>query len=108
MMIIFMLSIGVIACGIKVFSVLTSQLNIILNSKAQPILTSYQKKLKKVSYTLVAIGNAFAAVAGILSSLSVIIPVFMVLVSQGDWFTGANLWGWIGHCINFCILRISN
>ena len=93
MMIIFMLSIAVVACTIKVYSVITSQVILIFESKDHPILESHTNKLKSVSYTLVAIGNSFSSAAGILSSLSVIITAILMFMNKSNQVSVEHIFG---------------
>ncbi len=73
LIIIYALSIAVTACGIKVFSVITNQVITILDLDQPPIFKNNGPKLKKVAYTLIAIGNTFSSAAGLLSSITVLI-----------------------------------
>ncbi len=73
LIIIYALSIAVIACGIKVFSVITNQVITILDLERPPIIINNGPKLKKVSYTLISIGNTFSSAAGLLSSMTVLV-----------------------------------
>ena len=79
MIIIYALSIAVVACSIKVFSVIANQVISIIEHEKNPFDLPKANALKKVSYTLVAIGNSFSSAAGLLSSSAVLIPAISLL-----------------------------
>ncbi len=72
LIIIYALSIAVIACGIKIFSVITNQTIGIIELQDDAIIKHFSTELKKVAYTLVSIGNTFSSAAGLLSSTTVL------------------------------------
>ena len=74
MIIIYALSIAVVACSIKIFSVLSNQIIQIIEYENDPLQLPNASKLKKISYTLVAIGNSFSSASGLLSSIALLIP----------------------------------
>lgn len=74
MIIIYALSIAVVACSIKIFSVLSNQIIQIIEYENDPLQLPNALKLKNISYTLVAIGNSFSSAAGLLSSIALLIP----------------------------------
>ena len=69
MLIIYGLSIIVVACNVKLFSLIANQVIVVLNYKNQPQDKPMINTLSKISASLEAIGNAFSSVAGILSSI---------------------------------------
>ena len=93
MVIIYMLSIAVIACTIKAFSVIASQVKLVIDSDSHPTKAAISKRLRSVSYTLVAIGNSFSSASGIISSISVIVPVMTVLIHQTNVVTIDHVFG---------------
>ena len=76
MVIIYGLSITVVACNLKVFSLLSNQVMQTLDKQENAFDRVVFKSLEKVSYTLVAIGNSLSTVAGILSSTIAISTAF--------------------------------
>lgn len=76
MIIIYALSIAVVGCSIKVFSMILNQITDILTYDNNSTSASQIPRLKNLSYTLVAIGNSFSCAAGFLSSSAVIFIAF--------------------------------
>ena len=58
-----------VACNVKLFSLIAKQVIIVLNHKGQHQDKPMIRTLSKVSDSLEAVGNAFSSVAGILSSI---------------------------------------
>lgn len=79
MAIIYALSIAVIACSIKVFSVISNQVLQIIEYENNQLMQPSAIILKKVSYTLVAIGNSFSSAAGLLSSAVILIAAISLV-----------------------------
>ena len=73
------LSIAVIACSIKVFSVISNQVLQIIEYENNQLMQPSAIILKKVSYTLVAIGNSFSSAAGLLSSAVILIAAISLV-----------------------------
>jgi len=69
MTIIYGLSIIVVACNVKFFSLISNQIIAILNHQGLPQNQHVSTNLFKISSSLEAIGNAFSSVAGILTSV---------------------------------------
>ena len=79
MAIIYALSIAAIACSIKVFSVISNQVLQIIEYENNQLMQPSAIILKKVSYTLVAIGNSFSSAAGLLSSAVILIAAISLV-----------------------------
>jgi Na+/H+-translocating membrane pyrophosphatase len=82
MIIIYALSIAVIACSMKVFSVISNQVSQIMEYHNTALNESNAAMLQKVSYTLVSIGNSFSSGAGVLSGLVTLIAALSVVKIQ--------------------------
>lgn len=93
MIIIYALSIAVVACCIKVFSVLSNQVIQIIEYENDPLQLPNAVKLKKISYTLVAIGNSFSSASGLLSSIALLIPATFLQIDLLKLFTTDAIFG---------------
>ena len=85
MMIVYMLSIAVAACIVKMFSVVSTIIINVFESENKPVLQNHVSRLKSLSSTLVPIGNSFSTAAGVLSSISIFIPVISIIVDEKIW-----------------------
>ncbi len=107
MIIIYALSIAVVACSIKVFSIYSNQVVALIEYNEDSLQTPIKNALKKVSYTLVAIGNSFSSAAGLLSSSAVIIAAIALLdfelsIVSADVLFGGGL-GVVTMAIFYCL-----
>tara|TARA_A100001015_G_scaffold82410_1_gene91396 strand:+ start:2271 stop:4247 length:1977 start_codon:yes stop_codon:yes gene_type:complete len=93
MIIIYALSIAVVACSIKVYSVISNQIIQIIEYENDPIQMPNTNILKKVSYTLVAIGNSFSSAAGLLSSSAILIPALSLAKNNIALFSTDAIFG---------------
>ena len=108
MVIIYGLSITVVACNLKVFSLLSNQVMQTLDKQENAFDRVVFKSLEKVSYTLVAIGNSLSTVAGILSSTIAISTALAIYSKQVNLFTTAGLLGFgLGIIVIFIFYAIS-
>ena len=93
MIIIYALSIAVVACSIKVFSVISNQIIQIIEYENDPMQLPSAGQLKRVSYTLVAIGNSFSSAAGLLSSIALLIPALSLIEAYLNLFSTDAIFG---------------
>ena len=94
MVVIYALSIVVVASHLKMFSLLSNQVMQTLDNVDNAFDQLIHKSLEKVSYTLTSIGNSLSTAAGVLSRQQQLRPRLQFFLKTLMCFLRHPFWGW--------------
>jgi K(+)-stimulated pyrophosphate-energized sodium pump len=93
MVIIYGLSIIVVACNIKLFALISNQIIPVLDATPTPVNRPMGMGLSKMASSLEAIGNALSSVSGILTSVLLFLGAFLLSPFSEDMYSVPMIFG---------------